>query len=54
MVNKPNKPSKNTVTPPISNQTAEDAVLDAKVKRKAAKGTVDFSIGARANIRKRY
>ena len=55
MVNKPNKPNNSTETRPspvISNQTTEPAVLDAKVKRKAAKGLVDFSIGARAFISK--
>lgn len=57
MVNKPNKPSNSTVKTPdptSSNQVVENAVVDAKVKRKAAKGVVDFSVGARAIIRKRY
>ena len=57
MVNKPNKPSNSTVktpVPSVSNQVTENVAVDAKVKRKAAKGIVDFSIGARAIIRKRY
>jgi len=54
-MNKSNKPNNSTVTlPNPDNQTTESAVLEAKTKakRKAAKGTVDFSIGARAVIRK--
>lgn len=53
MINKPNKHSNNTANPPSpNNQKIENTELDTKIKRKAAKGVVDFSIGARAFVRK--